>query len=70
MDKIREPELNISEIKIEDIYEEVYKIALSTEDKAVELQAWELILNYKKDLEFKETKEKTMKEMISSLAKF
>lgn len=70
MDKIREPELNISELKIEDIYEEVYKIALSTEDKAVELQAWELILNYKKDLEFKETKEKTMKEMISSLAKF
>ena len=70
MDKIREPELNISELKIEDIYEEVYKIALSTEDKAVELQAWSLLINYKKDLEFKETKEKTMKEMISSLAKF
>ena len=70
METIREPELNISELKIEDIYEEVYKIALSTEDKAVELQAWGLLINYKKDLEFKETKEKTMKEMISSLAKF
>lgn len=70
METIREPELNISELKIEDIYEEVYKIALSTEDKAVELQAWSLLINYKKDLEFKETKEKTMKEMISSLAKF
>ncbi len=70
METIREPELNISELKIEDIYEEVYKIALSTEDKAIELQAWSLLINYKKDLEFKETKEKTMKEMISSLAKF
>lgn len=69
METIREHELNISEIKIEDIYEEIYKIALSTEDKAVELQAWELILNYKKDLEYKETREKTMKDMISSLAK-
>lgn len=69
METIREPELNISEIKIEDIYEEIYKIAFSTEDKAVELQAWELILNYKKDLEYKETREKTMKDMISLLAK-
>lgn len=69
METIREHELNISEIKIEDIYEEIYEIALSTEDKAVELQAWELILNYKKDLEYKETREKTMKDMISLLAK-
>ena len=69
MEKIREPELNISELKIEDIYEEIYKIALSTEDKAVELQAWQTILNYKKDLEFKESRETAMKEMISSLAK-
>lgn len=69
METIREPELNISELKIEDIYEEIYKIALSTEDKAVELQAWQTILNYKKDLEFKETREQAMKDMISSFAK-
>lgn len=69
MEIITEPELNISELKIEDIYEEIYKIALSTEDKAVELQAWQTILNYKKDLEFKESRETAMKEMISSLAK-
>lgn len=69
MEIITEPELNISELKIEDIYEEIYKIALSTEDKAIELQAWSLLINYKKDLEFKESRETAMKEMISSLAK-
>ena len=69
MEIIKEPELNISELKIEDIYEEIYQIALSTEDQAVELQAWSLLINYKKDLEFKESRETAMKEMISSLAK-
>lgn len=69
MEIITEPELNISELKIEDIYEEIYQIALSTENQTVELQAWSLLINYKKDLEFKESRETAMKEMISSLAK-
>lgn len=69
METIREPELNISELKIEDVYEEIYKIALSTEDKSVELHAWEIILNYKKELESKEAREKAMLEMLSSFTK-
>ena len=68
METIRESELNVSAIKIEDIYEKIYKIALSTEDKAVELQAWNLLIGYKKDLEFKTTKDKAMKELMLSMA--
>ena len=63
-------ETKFTELKIEDIYEEIYKIAISTDEKSIQLQAWNLLVNYKKDLEFKETKEKSMKELISSLSKF
>ena len=62
--------MELATLNIEEIYTKIYEIALSTDDKSVELQAWSLLLNYKKDLEFKEHRDLAMQSMISSLSKF
>ena len=69
MEIIKKHELDILELKIEDIYKEVYDIAISTKDNAVKLQAWQMLLFYKKDLESKEIREKAMLDMMSSFSK-
>ena len=48
--------MELTKLNIEEIYNKIYQIALSTDDKNVELHAWSLLLTYKKDLEFKESR--------------
>jgi hypothetical protein len=62
--------MELTKLNIEEIYNKIYQIALSTDDKNVELHAWSLLLTYKKDLEFKESRDLAMQSMISSLSKF
>ena len=68
MEIIREPEFNLGTIKEADIYEEIYQIALSSEDKKTQLNAWLALANYVKDIETREERSKSMQDMMKSMA--
>lgn len=66
---LKEPELNIFTLQVEDIYEEIYKIALSTDDKKIELEAWKLLLDCKKNDKFNDYYNSLMDKMMNLLDK-
>ena len=63
MEILREPELQLEELKVEDIYNEIYLIALSSNDDLARVKAWSLLIDYKR---FNESAEER-KEMVSNL---
>ena len=65
---VREPEKTLDELKIKDIYEHIYKIAITTQKDDVALNAWTSILMYKRDTEGKEERMKAMQEMCKNMS--
>ena len=69
MEILREPELNIGNITEADIYEEIYNLALSSQNERVQLDAWLELAKYKKDIESREERKNSMSDLLSSMIK-